>query len=92
MVSLLSLQLGQRSSEAIFLFFRLALEGSVSEPALQSIVLTRLGTRKPQTPFQMLLVVVKSEVDGSSFRSSSISHLYPDLTEYKPSGLCGQKN
>ena len=46
-VSLLSLQPGQRSSEAIFLFFRLALEGSVSEPALQSIVLTRLGTRKP---------------------------------------------
>ena len=72
----LSLQPGQRSSRAIFLFFRFSKDGNEFEPALQSKVLTRLGTHKPYTPFQMLLVVDKSEVDGTSILSSSISHLY----------------
>ena len=87
--SALSLQPGQRSSRTIFRFFKFSRDGSELVPALHSRVLTRLGTHKPQTPFHMLLVDDKSEVDGTSNLSSSISLLYPDLTEYNPSGLCG---
>ena len=66
--SALSLQLGQRSSRTIFLFFKFSKDGNEFEPALQSRVLTRLGTHKPQTTFQMLLVVDKSEVDKHALK------------------------
>ena len=89
--SLVKLHPGQRSSFTIFLFLRLAFEGSESDSALHKIVLTLLGTCSLHTPFQRLLVSDKFEAEGSPFSTSSISLLYSNLTEYAPSGVCGQK-
>ena len=70
-----------------FSFHQLAFERREFGLALQSKVLTLLGTLKLQMSSHILLVSDKSKDDGESFNSSSVKSLYPDLTEYVPSKL-----